>query len=150
MGTSLDQPDTQGQKKQPPNTAGINMSNNAFYYNVMMWSGGFPDSAEYKLGKHPTCTPSTVSTGTHRAGSFIPEPSGATQQGAPSARLRERAHRSHIISRMSCSLATLDNPSPTGSPLRNTNTLSSKKNIPTTVAPCVVAWSWGKIICASL
>ena len=112
----LNDADLQGIDLRGANLREANMSNNAFYYNVMMWSGGFPDSAEYKLGKHPTCTPSTVSTGTHRAGSFIPEPSGATQQGAPSARLRERAHRSHIISRMSCSLATLDNPSPTGSP----------------------------------
>jgi hypothetical protein len=57
---------------------------------------------------------------------------------------------SHIISSMPPACATVARRSPTGSPLRSTNTLSSKKNMPTTVTPWVPASSWGRIILASL
>jgi YD repeat-containing protein len=48
-------------------------------YRVMTWSGGLPDRAAYRSGKHPTCTPATV-------------PLTRQSPGTPSARPRSRAH----------------------------------------------------------
>ena len=83
----------------------------------MTWSGKLLDNAKYRSGKHPTCTPGTVSSGTHFSESSI---FVELHLGIPSAKLRNRAHVSHIISNISFCLAILDNLSPTGSPLRKT------------------------------
>ena len=89
---------------------------------VMIWSGGLPASAVYRSGKQPTRTPATV-------------PVGIAEPISPSAKQRSSAHWSHSISSIPCSAATRPNRSPTGSPSRSTNVLSSKKNIPTTSTP---------------
>ena len=49
---------------------------------VMMWSGGFADSASYRSGKQPTVTPGTVPT------AFTPP----GLPGVPTARPRSSAH----------------------------------------------------------
>ena len=104
--------------------------NSVLGYKVMTWSGGLPDSAEYKSGKQPTVVPSTVLIGSQFFGLAAPEPSAEIHLGFPSARLRNNAHMSHIINSICFCFAILDSLSPTGSPSRKMNVLSSKKNMP--------------------